>query len=99
MRQPVQKDSAGYYIELPDQEPKTETVKPGKKTTEGMAAILALVGAYAASKGYLSPDGADAAVKATEALVGQIGTVAVPMAYGLYRTIVKVVSLWKGGNG
>jgi hypothetical protein len=99
MRQPIRKDDAGYYIEVPGPKLEGDVVKPGKKTTEATAAILALIGAYAASKGYLSPDDADAAVKATEALVGQIGTVAVPMAYGLFRTIVKVVSLWRGGNG
>jgi hypothetical protein len=90
MKQYLKKDENGVYVQGPG------AVKPGIKSTEAIATLIGLAASIAAATGYLTPAQADTAASATTELVGAAGTVLLPAAYGFYRTLIKVIAIWKG---
>lgn len=87
----------GQYVALVEDEPKPAAeVKPGKKTTEGLATIAGAVFAILAAKGYITPDNASAASAASTEMIGTAGAVLVPSIYAVCRTALKIVQMLKG---
>jgi hypothetical protein len=106
MKLEIKTDEAGNtFVELPEaqstpQPPPTpqQDIKPGRKTSEAVATIVALLAAIAVAKGWLTSAEADAATQALIELIGAISVVAIPALYTLYRTILKLVRDLKQGG-
>ena len=81
------------FVELP--QATGQEIKPGWKTTEAAATLLAMAAAVAVAKGWLTPAEADAASSAASELIGSVAVVAIPALYTLYRTAVKLLAKWR----
>jgi hypothetical protein len=78
------------FVELP--QTTGHEIKPGRKTSEAVATLVAMLAAVAVAKGWLTPVEADATTGAITELVGAISVVVIPALYTLYRTMLKLAA-------
>jgi hypothetical protein len=96
MKLEIKTDENGKtYVEVPEQPPQPQEIKPGRKTSEAIATLLGMLAALAVAKGWLTSAEADAATQALIELIGAVAVVAIPALYTLYRTLLKLVAGWK----
>lgn len=91
MKLEIKTDENGKsFVELP--QTTGQEIKPGRKTSEAVATIIAMLAAVAVAKGWLTPVEADATTGAITELVGAVSVVVIPALYTLYRTILKLAA-------
>ena len=91
MKLEIKTDENGKsFVELP--QTAGQEIKPGRKTSEAVATLVAMLAAVAVAKGWLTPVEADATTGAITELVGAISVVVIPALYTLYRTLIKLAA-------
>lgn len=71
-------------------------IKPGKKTTEGAAALIGQISALAMAFGVITPDQAATIDAESTQIIGQIGAVLIPSLWIVARSALKIFATWRG---